>query len=280
MNQNTRAWVFLSILSAVFLIFGEVLGGRQGLLIGFILALTLNFYLFFAGDARILKYFNVEHVKGQDPWGLQELVKNVARSISTAAPQVFLSSSPVPFAFSIGRLWGSSKVILSEGLLKKLTPEELKIVVTLQVLQIQKLHNHTSGLLGQFSELLFLGAHGLDRFLEFLNIFTKNNEIHFFQNLISPLGTLLMRTQIKPESFLHTDLASIEFLPAEKNPAQLAEVLWKLHSYATTQPLAMPPSMAPLFVVNPLTGRANARYFDFHPSIEARIKNLLGHYPL
>lgn len=284
MAQNLRSWIFLSIISACFLIIGELLGGRQGLLLGFILALSINFYLFFVGDKRVLKNFKVEILKGQDPWDLQSMVKTLSQNIRLGIPEIYVANHSTPFAFSIGRIWGQGKIVFSEGLLKNLTKDELKAVIIFQMVHIQKLYNQSSGLVGQLAELLFLGAHALDKFCDFLNIFTKKNvPIHFFQNLVTPLGVMLIRTQIKPETFLQMDLTTADLLHKtypKDSKELMAEVLWKLHSYATVRPIVASPSTVPLFVVNPLTPRGMTRYFKFHPTIEDRIRNLVGQYPL
>lgn len=272
MKYNFRVWTFLTILSATMLIVGRAVGGRQGLLIGFILALTLNFYLFLSSDKRLLHFFKAEELKGQDPWGLQNLASQIAAKIRIPTPQIYLIPHSTPTAFSIGRSWSASKIIFSQGLLDKFSAEELKSALALQLFHVQKIHNLTSGMGGQLAELLILGAQGADSLVQ---LFKKDS--HAVQDAVFPLCVLLMRLDVNPQSFLDTDQSAAKMI-GDKD--RIAEVLWKLSSYATTMPIEAPPGSAPFFVVNPLTQKGLSRYFLSHPPIEKRIENLIGTYPL
>ncbi len=272
MRQNFRVWTFLIILSATMLILGQIIGGRQGLLVGFIFALSLNFYLFFAGDRRVLKFFKAEELKGQDPWGIQNLTSQIVGRLRIHAPQIYLIPHATPTAFSIGRTWGGSKIVVSQGLLDKFNLDEIQSILTLQLIHIQNIHSLTSGIGGQFAELLILGAQALD---SVVGLFKTGNA--FFQNLIFPVCALLMRLDVNPRSYLDTDQSAARMI-GDKD--RIAEVLWKLSSYATTMPIQAPPGSAPFFVVNPLTHKGLSRYFLSHPPIEKRIRNLIGNYPL
>ncbi|MCB0407580.1 MAG: hypothetical protein KDD34_05195, partial [Bdellovibrionales bacterium] len=107
----------------------------------------------------------------------------------------------------------------------------------------------------------------------------KQNSLqaHFFSTLISPLVSLFLRLEIGGSSYFKSDQLAAEL---NSNPHALAKALWKLHSYSLTTPLEAPIATSHLWMVSPLARKDWTSKFRIQPSIDRRIKNLVGYYPI
>lgn len=273
-----KAWIFLIILSAIFIVSGYTLGDRQGLLVGVGLALGINCLIFFYGDLRTLSLFGCRQIEGQDPWGLLPLTAQLAAELRIPKPQLFLIDCEAPQAFSVGRSYGNAKICLTRGLLELLNPEELKAVLAVELVRIQRLDIFSFQVACALGDSLLIVAGFLDRFFGvILGTGPQPHKKRFFTKAFSPLAALTVRATVGPQNYLIADRRAADWI---HNANGLAHVLWKLQSYAVTHPLQIPASMAHLFIVNPLTAQGDPQYFHVQPSIKRRIEHLLGYYPL
>ena len=273
-----KAWFFLSTFSLALIVAGFTLGDRQGLILGVGLALGINTLVFFYGDWRTLRVFQNSKLEGQDPWGLMPLVRKKSQQLKLPPPEIYILEHETPQAFSIGRNWHSAKICLTRGLLRLLTPAEIEIVVALELTRIERLDTFSFQVASAFGDSVLLVSSFLDRTLRLVLGSAPSPQYQgFFQNLMSPLACLAVRLTVGPQNYLQADKKTAERIHDAKG---LAAVLWKLESYATTRPLLVPPSMAHLFIVNPLTGYGRDQYFPVQPTIQRRIEHLLGYYPL
>ena len=117
-------------------------------------------------------------------------------------------------------------------------------------------------------------------------IFGKKIESHIiaqpFTRLFAPLAGVLLQLSIRPSFYFSSDQLASEMLKNRDDVSEkdLAEALWKLNSYALTEPFQCPISMSHMFVVNPLTSEKWNSYFHAQPSANNRIRALIGHYPI
>jgi heat shock protein HtpX len=273
-----KAWIFLIVMSVALMMAGYTFGDRQGLLVGVGLALGINSLVFFYGDLRTLSLFRGRRMEGQDPWGLLPLVKKLASQIKIPTPDVYVVEHPTPQTFSIGRGWKDAKFCVTRGLLDILSPQELEVIIAVELTRIRRLDIFSFQVASALSDGILIVCNFFDRLIALvIGSFYNPRRPHFFQRLFSPVAALVVRLIVGPQNYLLADRQAAEWL---RNAKSLALVLWKIESYAATQPLPTPPSMAHLFIVNPLTGSPHDQYFCVHPSLKQRIEYLLGYYPL
>ncbi|RYZ79419.1 MAG: hypothetical protein EOP06_27230, partial [Proteobacteria bacterium] len=132
-SNSTKVWTFILISSLVLLMIGYEIGERLGLLIGFLIAVGLNFFVFFYGESQILKSLQAEEVRGQDPWGLGPMTDNLCNLSGTSPPRIFVFPSSHQTAFCLTQLWKRGCLVLSSGLLQKFSKEDLEAVIAYQI---------------------------------------------------------------------------------------------------------------------------------------------------
>lgn len=280
MSGSTKAWAVLSVLSVILVVSFQSWGGRQGLLWGVIIVLSINCVLYFFNEIRLEKLFSGQLIEGQNPWNLFELTEKLAQKARIPVPKILVISSSSPQAIAMGRNWNSATILLTDGLLNTLSPQEREAVISYQIACIKKLDtlifSLTSALtsfiffMSQLGDLLLRGVLGSKED-------PRSRQNHLISFFVTPFATGLVRMTIGTRRYLALDTLAASWID---DPQYLAQALWKMESYAATKPIDIPPYAAPLFIVNPLTLPGWTRYFQVHPHIELRIKNIIGYFPI
>lgn len=268
-NNNTKVWIFILTSSLALLVVGYQLGERLGLLIGFFLALLLNFFVFFYGESRVLAKLNAKRVRGQDSWGLIDKVEKISAQLHMPPPAVYITPHASANAFCVGHSWKKGSLGFTAGLLKKFNDEELEAVVAHQICHIRRLDTFAFGV----SSTMANSVVGLGQFLDSLLPY----KLQFFMPLLSPVGWFIIKCVVVEKSFFENDLMASDLLESR---GRLGEVLWRMEGLAQTEPLDIPPCTSHLFMVNPEGFHQKNLFLKSHPGIETRLKKLMGYYPI
>lgn len=268
---NSRSLAFFTFISFVFLITGQLLLGRQGLLVGFLIASAFNFYIYFLSEKRVLHVFDAQPVVGQDIWGIQGKLKKICASFRTAYPKIYITQSPSPISFSMSRGWGHTRIIISEKLLQELNSQEIEDLLTLHVFYTIAKPSLYVGFRTLLCEVFFIFAQFADFIINIPFYLAKSKKVVFTQKLFLPIGQMIQNSFRK-------DLIAMDEHVAQAigSKERLASLLWKLNSLNHNTPSEAPPSCALVFSVNPLTETGLHSYFQRHFTLETRIKALVG----
>lgn len=273
-----KVWITLGFFTLLLLLGGQALGDRYGLLVGFILGLSLNSLVFLFADMRLAGLFQAQELEGRDPWGALQMTSELAAQAEVPTPAVHLISVPTPISYSAGLLVSRSHIFLSEELTRRLSPEELRAVIALEIARL-KLHLTCAGTAAAaLAGLVSLIAVLIDSTV-FLQLMRKRRpgQIRPMALVVSPLVALLVRGAIGRSAWMESDRLASTWL---KSPELVARVIWKLDSYSKTLPLDVILSEAHLFAVNPLSRCRWCRFAFVQPSAKTRIQSLTGRFPL
>lgn len=280
MNNALKSWSFLIAFSLTLIVLGHFSLGREGLMIGLILSLGVNSYVYFFEDRRVVESLGGRTLEGQDPWGILQVSRALAAKMRIPNPRIVVLENPAPQALVVGRSLTSGTLILTEGLLEKLDRREVEAIIAYLLACVKNL-NTLAFSVGSFLASMLLGITGLlDAGLRIVIVERKNPDYmisQIFTRMASPLVGSLVRLSIRPSFYIEADRTASEVLGDSK---VLADALWKLHSYSTTEPFSAPIPISHMFVVNPLTTVGWTRYFHAQPRLEKRIRALVGHYPI
>ncbi len=134
--DGLRIWILLFLFSAAFLLAGVQFGGRFGLVVGFIATLGLNLWIFFISPSQMARALSTWDLDGRDPWGLLEAAREAANLAHIPAPRISLSDTDQFFSLSVGLSSTRSTIILSHGLVERLDPEELRLIIAFETAKI------------------------------------------------------------------------------------------------------------------------------------------------
>ncbi len=279
MQNSTRAWLFLSVLSLILIISGHFIGGREGLLWGFAIALCVNTISYFYSDFYFVNQYHGHLIEGQDSWGLISITQELSKKARIHCPEIYLFDCLTPQALATGRNWKSGQLFISTGAVEKLTLNELKAIVAYQIITLK---NHDT-LAFTIASSLAQGVMFLPQQADRLIALTLGPKWEFQKKgqvlawAMAPLASLIVHLCINRQSILNVDKEAAKLCGSSQN---LASALWKLTSYQKTRPQNFAAPSAHLFIVSPLTGKTWTGYFNLQPGIKERLKNLIGYYPL
>lgn len=276
MNQSKKIFIVLALISFLLLLIGQNLGGRQGLLFAFLFAVGLNSFIYYFSDIRILNMFKDKPIEGNDTWQINVMLRELTQKAKLPMPKVYSTTLPCPTAITIGKSWSQSYIIVSDKLLEKLNKEELKAVLALELAKIKRQDTLAMGMLSIFTSFWLNTSQTLDSIFFFHWLF-KGKKLYFFTYLGLPILKGILHLTIHPATYYASDKFAAELLP---NPKLLAEVIWRLESYASTIPLKVPLDTAHLFIVNPLPKDGVYKWLRVQPDYNLRIQRLVGHFPI
>lgn len=280
MKAVTKAWIFLIIVSLTLVVLGHHWAGREGLLTALIFSLSINSFVYFFEDQRVLSLLGGKELEGQDSHGLRDTVRRLSIKARVPAPRIIIIPHSAPQAAVVGRGITHGTIILTEGCLTKFSGLDLEAILAYQLACIQSL-NTLAFAVGSFLTSVGLIAAGtLDSGLRFLIVEKKNQKIivsQLFTRLVSPVLGFILRLSIRPSYYSSADTLAAQILD---DPKRFAKALWMLDSYSRTLPYAAPLSTAHMFIVSPLTTLRWTKSYVAQPKTSDRIRNLIGYYPI
>ncbi|MFO1069016.1 MAG: zinc metalloprotease HtpX [Geminicoccaceae bacterium] len=277
--NTARTGLLLAALTALFLVCGWLLGGREGVLIAFLLALGTNAFAFWNSDKMVLRMHNARPVSPGSAPDLYAMVKQLADRAQLPMPAVYLIESDQPNAFATGRDPNNAAVAVTRGLLQRLDRREVAGVIAHELAHIKNRDTLTMTVAATLA-----GAVG---FLANFAMFFGHSNSSERQSPLGPIGAILVMI-LAPLSATLVQMAisrtrefAADRLGAEiaGDPQGLASALNDIERIATGTYIPSAegnPATAHLFIINPLHGGGLAGLFRTHPPTRERIARLMA----
>ncbi len=102
--MNTLKTAFLLTLLTLFLIFlGAHFGGRNGMILAFIVAVGMNFFSYFYSDKLALSMYRAQPVTREQLPRVYQIVERILPRMALPMPRIYVIPSDSPNAFATGR---------------------------------------------------------------------------------------------------------------------------------------------------------------------------------
>src|SRR5215472_6112935 len=123
MSTNTlKTALLLGLLTALLLIGGQAVGGRQGLYVALFFAIVMNFSGYFFSDKIALSMYRAQPVtETENPDAYRRvapIVSNLCQRMNLPMPRLWLIEQESPNAFATGRNPSHASVAFTTGILK------------------------------------------------------------------------------------------------------------------------------------------------------------------
>ncbi|HQO62789.1 MAG TPA: M48 family metalloprotease [Syntrophorhabdus sp.] len=128
MNQ-TKTFFLMVVLTIIFVALGSMIGGRDGGMIAFFIALVMNFISYWFCDKIVLKMYRAQEVSEAEAPQLHAMVSALAQKASIPMPRVYIIENDSPNAFATGRSPSKGVVAVTTGIMRILSREELEGVL-------------------------------------------------------------------------------------------------------------------------------------------------------
>ena len=276
MPNTVKTALLLGAMSGLFLLLGDVLGGAQGLLLGFVVAAVMNFGSYWFSDKIVLKLYRAQEV-GPDH-RLHQVVSRLASRAGLPMPRVYIIPQPSPNAFATGRNPSHAAVAATEGVLRLMTDEELEGVIAHELAHVK----HRDILISSVAATLAAAIMMISRFAMFWGATGRsddreggaNNPLVLLATIIlAPVAALLIQMAISRSREFDADAAGAAIAGS---PRGLVSALQKLEAASKAVPLDANPATAHMFIIKPFSASRLQSLFHTHPPTEARVEALLA----
>src|ERR1700748_3141713 len=128
--MNTFKSTLLLVILTLFLIFiGDRFGGRNGMVMAFVLSVVFNFGTYFFSDKLALKMYNAQPVTREQLPRAYEVVERLTAKQGLPMAKIYVLPPESPNAFATGRNPQDASVAVTNGILQLLDDEELEGVL-------------------------------------------------------------------------------------------------------------------------------------------------------
>jgi len=271
-----KTTILLAALTALLVIFGNLLGGSNGALIALIFAGLMNFVSYWFSDKIVLTMYGAKEISAGDAPVLFRVVQRLAEKSSMPMPRVYIINSESPNAFATGRSPNHASVAATVGILRLLKEDELEGVMAHELAHVRNRDTLTStiaatlaGAITYIAQVVQWGAMwgGMSRDDD-----NRGNGLGMLiMAILAPIAAMLIQLAISRSREYAADEAGARLCG---KPLSLANALSQLQKGAKMIPMTGGnPSTAHLFIVNPFHGGI-ASLFSTHPPMEERIRRL------
>ena len=277
MSSQIKTALLLGLLTALILVVGQAMGGRQGLVIAFFMAMVMNLGSYWFSDKIVLSMYGARELSPADAPGLHAMVEELAHNAGIPKPRVMIVAQEAPNAFATGRNPEHGVVCVTDGIMRLLSPEELRGVLAHELghiknrdILVQSIAAVLGGAVVMMANMLQWGAifgmgrgddeeggHGLLGGL--------------LMAILAPIAASLIQMAISRSREYLADATGARI---SGTPLALAGALGKLETYAQRIPMNANPATENMFIVNPFAGMSMASLFSTHPPTEDRIRRL------
>src|SRR5881394_2981834 len=127
---NTLKTVLLmSLMTLLLVLIGSWLGGSNGMIFAFFIAVAMNFGSYWFSDKIVLAMYKAKEVSQADSPKLHSIVTRVCSAAQLPMPNLFVIPGDTPNAFATGRNPEHAAVAATEGILRMLSDDELEGVI-------------------------------------------------------------------------------------------------------------------------------------------------------
>lgn len=269
--SQTRTFMLMAALVALFMGLGFLLGGRGGMMIAFLMAAAMNLFAYWNSGTMVLKMHRAQEVGPEHP--LYQIVAPLAERAGLPMPRVCLVDQPQPNAFATGRNPENAAVAATTGLLAMLDRDEVAAVMAHELAHVKNrdtlVMTMTATIAGAISMLgnfaLFSGGNREGQ---------GNPLIALVAVIVAPLAAALVQMAISRTREYGADATGAAI---SGQPLKLASALAKLQNAAgqIRNPVAEAnPAAASLYIISPGLGGVRDNLFGTHPAAENRIAAL------
>lgn len=280
MGNQLKTTLLLAIMTVFIMVVGNMLGGRQGMMIALVLAAGMNFFSYWYSDKVVLKMYQAREVSPQQAPELYEMVETLARQADLPMPKVYIIPQDAPNAFATGRNPDHAVVAVTQGLLSLMDRREVMGVLAHELAHVKNRDILIGTIAATMAGAIMMLA-SMARFSAMFGGMHRDDDNGgglgiigvIVMSIIAPMAAMIIQMAVSRSREYLADATGAKIAGS---PEGLATALEKLGSYSRQIPMNANPSTAHMFIVNPLSGQKLQRLFSTHPPMEERIRRLRG----
>jgi heat shock protein HtpX len=278
--MNTiKTTVLMAFLFGVFVTAGRLLGGTNGMILGFVLALAMNGFSYWFSDKMALSMSGAQPVEERQAPDLFAMVRQLSERANLPMPRLYVIPDEQPNAFATGRDPQHSAVAVTAGLVRMLPRDELAGVIAHELAHIKNRDILISSIAATMGGAISMIAN----IFQMQAIFGGHRDDDgeggsplgaLAAMIIAPIAAFLIQMAVSRTREYAADRTGAEITG---QPLALAGALRRIEHYAEQAPMAVSPAASHMYIINPLGGdrlRSLAALFRTHPLTDERVARL------
>jgi len=279
--NNLKTVLLLGALTGALVAAGLALGGRNGMVLAFLLAAGMNFFAYWFSDKIVLKLHGAKPVTREQAPQLYAIVEGLTAHAGIPMPRLYIMEADALNAFATGRNPSHAAVCCTTGILRALERDELEGVLAHELSHVKNRDILISSVAATLAGAITMLAHMARWGAIFGGYGGRDNDRNggsvielLAMAILAPLAAMLIQMAVSRSREYEADASGAQMVG---NPYGLAKALQKLEDYGKrVPPLNVSPSMNHLYISNPLSGQAFLSLFSTHPPLKERIQRLVG----
>lgn len=272
---QSRTWIIIAGLAALFVGLGGLVGGSSGILLFAGIAVVFNLVMFWFSAKLALKASKARPVDRSEAPELYRELEEISGKAGVPTPQLYLIPSEQPNAFATGRNPKNAVVAVTEGLLRYLPRDQVRGVIAHEVAHIA----NRDILVMTIAAMIGAAIAAIANILQWTMIFGGRNDNNnpigaigaIVAIIVAPLAAMILQLAVSRQREYLADASAAQYLGEGRS---LAEALGTLQRGVETMPMNVNPATEALYIANPLSKRGIGALFSTHPPMEERIRRL------
>ncbi len=274
--NGIKTVVLLGLLSGLLLAGGQAVAGKQGLYLGMLLAVGMNFFSYFFSEKIALTMFRAKPVtasENRDVYArIGPMTQSLCQRMEIPVPRLWVIPENSPNAFATGRNPKHSSVAVTAGLLELLNDRELEGVIGHELGHIRNRDVLISSVAATIAAAITMIA----RMALFFGGRRDDEEgshplAGIFMLILAPIAAMLIQMAISRTREYSADSTAARYTGS---PDGLISGLQKLEAWSKRIPLEASPATAHMFIIKPFAGGSLMRLFSTHPATADRVARL------
>lgn len=273
MWNTLKVGFLLTALTCLFVFLGNMLGGQVGMIIAFVLALLMNGGAYWFGDKMAIMATRAQPMDRSQAPEIYRMTEELAEKAGIPMPRLYYVPDPTPNAFAVGRNPKVGVVALNEGLLRMLTPEEVKGVIAHEIAHIKHRDTLTMAIVASLAGGIMMIAN----ILQFTAFFMGGDEdspnpiVLLGMALIAPIAATIIQLAVSRAREYEADKTAAQLVGTGQG---LTSALLKLERGLSVMPSHVPSNRAHMYISSPISRGGLANLFRTHPATEDRVRKL------
>ena len=252
-TTRLRTWLLVAGLTGLLIAAGAVVGGAF-LYVFVALAVLMNLVGYWFSDRIALTASRARPLAEAEAPDLHAMVAELSQRAGIPAPRLYLIPSDQPNAFATGRSPARSTVAVTEGLLERMLPEQIRGVLAHELAHIR----NRDVLVSSLAAMIAGAISAIATVLQFTFLFGGADDEDsgplgwlgaLATVLLAPLAAMLLQLAVSRQREYLADATAARLIG---NGRPLADALESLERGTQAEPMAVNPAFASLYIANPL----------------------------
>jgi heat shock protein HtpX len=272
-STQVRTWALIAGLSALIVVVGGQFLGSGGYLIAAVIAVAFNVAMYWFSAPLALRSSKAQPAGEHDYPGLHLIIRDLAGRAGVPVPKLYIIPSDQPNAFATGRNPKHAAVAVTVGLMRSMPEDQIRGVLAHEFAHIKNRDILVSSIASALGAIIT----GIAYALQFGMLFGDDDDGPLgmvgalAMIILAPIAATILQLAVSRQREYLADATGAKFI-GDPNP--LADALETLERGTQAIPLPVNPSVASLYIANPLRRQGVQGLFSTHPPMDERIRRL------